>query len=328
MSWKTYCIGRVMMSMPEDRKRTWINAFDTAEVKRLPPMTEQQFWDGVETVRKRYQAQSHDDVPTRLAQFEKVGKTAAFVFYYDNAATLWGPVLDRYVYLDRDHAYEMSTGSLGTKGQAPTQALFQPYVQLYSPILERIHPLQAGQFPDRDGLCVDGAVVSGETGRNASAALISELAYGTELVVTYRENLYKVAIYNGMEDLKYDEDRAASMLTYNAPDGFKEFKVLRKRDRTLAGLAGQEFVTRTTRNDGHTLYRMQWVLKGALDGGVVKPRIVVHLNTPNTAVDNDGKPYATLPPEPELIKLWDHALSTFRWRPGALPDSQNIQVVN
>ena len=34
MSWKTHCVGRVMMAMPEDRKLTWSADFDDAEVKR------------------------------------------------------------------------------------------------------------------------------------------------------------------------------------------------------------------------------------------------------------------------------------------------------
>lgn len=328
MNWKTHCVGRVMMSMPEDRKLTWFNQFDNAEVKRLPPMTEQEFWDGVEVVRQRYLAQRHDKASSRLAHFEKVGKNAAFVAYYDNEVSYRGPNLERYVYFDRDHAYQMLTGSLSTGNTPPSTALFKPFIDLYSPIFDRIQLLAPVQLPSGDGFCVDGAVVPGDTGRNADAGLISEIAFGTELVVTYRENLYKVAIYNGVEDLKYDEDRAKSMLDYNVPEGFREFKVLRKRDRTLAGLAGQEFVTRTTRNDGHVYYRMQWTVKGELDGGVVKPRIVVHLNTPETPVDGYGKPYATLPPESDIFKLWEYALSTFKWRAGALPNGQQIQVVN
>jgi hypothetical protein len=237
-------------------------------------------------------------------------------------------VLERFVYLDKDHAYEMRTGGLNTPNVPPTPELFKSDFEKYTPILSRIHPLAPGQFPNRDGLCIDSAVVSGDTNRNARAGLISEIAYGTELVVSYRENLYKVAIYNGVEDIKYDEDRAKYMLGYAAPEGFKEFKVLRKRDRTLAGLAGQETVARTTLNNGHTYYSMQWTIKGALDGGVLKPGIVVHLNTPLTASDPSGKPYDKLPPEPELLQLWDYALSTFKWRAGALPDGQQIQAVN
>ena len=74
---------------------------------------------------------------------------------------------------------------------------------------------------------------------------------------------------------------------------------------------------------------MQWTVKGALEGGVLKPRIVVHLNTPDTALDvASGKPYDKLPPESELLKLWDYALSTFEWRAGALPNGQQIEAVN
>jgi hypothetical protein len=328
MSWKTHCVGRVMMSLPEDRPLIWTASIDVGQVKRIPALSEQQFWDGVELVRQRYLSQKHDDAPSRLAHFEKVGNTAALVFYYDNPASFWGPVLERFVYLDREHAYEFLTKGIVTKGQAPTAALFQPLVQQYAPILSRIHPLAPGQLPGRDGLCIDSAVVSGDTGRNASAALIAEIAFGTNLVVAYRENLYKVAIYSGYEELKFDEDHAANPMGYDGPDAFKDFKVLRKRERTLAGIAGQEFVTRTQRNDGQVFYSMQWTVKGALDGGVLKPRIVVHLNTPQTAMDTKGKPYDKLPPEPELLKLWDYALSTFKWREGALPDGQQIQAVN
>ncbi len=328
MSWKTHCVGRVMMSMPEDRKLTWSTDFDDAIVKRLPPMSEPAFWDGVELVRKRYLAQTHDDAPSRLAHFEKVGNNAVFVFHYDNEASFWGPVLERYVYLDRDHAYELRFGMIDTPNVAPTPELFKPYVARYTPILERIHPLQAGQFPSRDGLCVDGAVISGDTGRNARAALISELAHGTELVVAYNENNYKVLLTNSYEELKYEEDHAHALLDFDAPNGLKEYKVIRKRERSLSGIAGQEYLTRATRNDGHIVYSMQWAIKGQLDGGILKPAITVSLNTPQNPATANGKPYATLPPEAELIKLWDYALSTFKWRVGALPDGQQIQVVN
>jgi hypothetical protein len=41
------------MGMPQDRKRSWNTDFDDAIVKRLPALSEQQFGDGVEFVRKR-----------------------------------------------------------------------------------------------------------------------------------------------------------------------------------------------------------------------------------------------------------------------------------
>jgi hypothetical protein len=328
MGWKTYCVGRVTMRLPDDRPLTWSGQFDEAEVKRLAPMSEQQFWDGVEIVRQRYLAQKHGEAPNRLAHFEKTQPSAAFIAYYKSPNSFFGPVLERYVYFDREHAYEMRTGGLSTGNVAPTPALFKPYIDKYSPIFSRMHLLEAGQIAQRDGLCVDGAVVSGDTGRNAKAGLTSEIAYGTRLVIAYRENLYKVAIYNGNEDLGYAERDASRRLSAPAPEGFKAFSVLRKRDRSLGGLSGQEYITRTTLHDGHIYYSMWWIVKGALDGGLLKPRIAVHLTTPDTANDQAGKPYDTLPPEVELIKLWDYALTSLQWRAGALPDGQQIQAVN
>jgi hypothetical protein len=329
MGWKTYCVGRVTMRLPDDRPLTWSADFDDAEVKRLAPMSEQQFWDGVDVVRKRHLALKHDDAPSRLAHFEKVGSNAAFVFSYDNDATFVAPVLERFVHFDREHSYELRFGRIATGNVAPTPALFKPYIDKYSPIFGRMHLLEPGQIPQRDGLCVDGAVVSGDTGRNARVALASEIAKGSRLVVAYLENNYKVALYNGFEDLSYDEERAKRFLGYEDPEGYRSFTVVRKRERTVAGLAGQEFITRTTLTDGHTYYRMMWRVKGALDGGVIKPAIAVHLNTPKTANEiATGKPYDTLPPEPELLKLWDYALTSLQWRAGALPDGQQIQAVN
>jgi hypothetical protein len=56
--------------------------------------------------------------------------------------------------------------------------------------------------------------------------------------------------------------------------------------------------------------------------------MTIHLNTPDTANAPDGKSYASLPPEAELIELWDSVLATFRLRPGALPQGQVIRAVN
>jgi hypothetical protein len=52
------------------------------------------------------------------------------------------------------------------------------------------------------------------------------------------------------------------------------------------------------------------------------------MDTPDDAIDSDGKPYTPLPAEPELIALWDAALRTLRLRPGALPAGQVLRAVN
>jgi hypothetical protein len=230
------------------------------------------------------------------------------------------------MHMDDQHAYELKQ-SLSTGNTPPTPALFKPYVDQYSPVLSRIKPLRDGEIPSSEGLCIDGAVVSGDTGRNAKAGLNVEIANGTYLGLGYLENNYQAAMYSGFDVLKRDQDRADFALTLrNEPLGYKEFKVLRRQERALAGLRGQEFITRTTLNNGHAYYSFRYLIKGG--SGLLEPTLSIHMDTPDTANNPDGKPYATLPPEPQLIAIWDSTLATFRMRPGALPAGQVLRAVN
>ena len=329
MSWKTEYVGRVQMNFPTNRTRNWSNEFDMAVVKRLPEMTPEVFWKGVDIVRQRYENQKHSEVPTRLAHFEKLGSHAAFVMWYDNDATVWGPNMDRYLHLATVHAYSFYTRTLPIRDVKPSPSLFKPFVAQYTPIFSRIHPLKEGQAPNRDGLAIDGAVVSGDTGRNAKAGLRVEIATGTLLSIAYIENNYQVALRSSFEELAVDETLAKKMSVYDEPRAVLEFKVLRRQERTLAGIAGQEFIAKTTLKNGHSYYRFNWQVKGANDGGLLEPTIAINLNTPKYPTAHAGNPpFAELPPEPELIKLWEFALASFKWRNGALPDGQQIKAVN
>jgi hypothetical protein len=237
--------------------------------------------------------------------------------------------MNRYIHLDNLHAYEMRTGSLDTPNEPPTPQIFASSVKEYTPIFSRIHPLKEGQAPNRDGLAIDGAVVSGDTGRNAKAGLIVEIASGTDFSMAYRENHYQVALRSGFEYLALEESLAQKMSVYDDPRAIREFKVLRRQERTLAGIAGQETITRSTVKSGHSYYRFKWHVNGRNDGGILEPTIAINMQTPEYPDASPGEPpYTKLPSEPELIKLWEFALATFKWRPGALPDGQNIKAVN
>ena len=90
-----------------------------------------------------------------------------------------------------------------------------------------------------------------------------------------------------------------------------------------------ECTSRTTLHDGHTYYAMQWGTTGAqAQDSLLTPTVTVHLTTPSTRLNNDGKPYGAIPPEDDLIRTWDAVLRSFKVRPNALPDGQVIRAVN
>jgi hypothetical protein len=329
MNWQPECVGRVILNLPTDRPRSWSNEFDMAEVTRIPkPMSLADFWITVEKIKNQMAALPHSMVPTRLAHFEKTAPNAAFLIYYDNDASLWGPNLERFLHIDDAHVYQLKTPTLPIRNVKPSPELFKPYIEKYTPVLSRIHPRSEGVIPTGAGLCIDGAVVTGETGRNAKAGLNVEMAWGTYLGVGYLENNYKVSMSTGFESLERDQKRADFAMSLPAePKGYKEFKVLRKQERLLSGLLGQEFITRTTLYNGHTYYRFKFLIKGGTES-VSEPTISLHMVTPDSATSNDGKPYGAIPPEDDLIRTWDAVLRSFKVRPNALPDGQVIRAVN
>jgi hypothetical protein len=328
MSWKTECIGRVLIDMPTDRTRSWSAQFDHAHVRRLQrPLSLAQFWAGVEVVRDGYAKQTHDKHTSRLGHYERMeDRKAAFVMGYQSDASFFAPMMWRFAHLDDQHAYEFSQ-TLSTGNKAPSPELFKPYVDQYTPVLSRIKPLRDGEIPSGEGLCIDGALVGGDTGRNAKASLNVEIAAGTYFGLGYLENNYQVAMYSGFDVVQRDQERADFALTLRSEAlGYKEFKVLRRQERMLAGLRGQEFITRTTLNNGHVYYALRFLIKGGL--GVTEPSLSIHMNTPDTAKAPDGTAYTPVPPEAQLIALWDGALATLRIRPGALPAGQVLRAVN
>jgi hypothetical protein len=329
MSWKTECIGRVLIQMPTDRPRSWSAQIDVGSVRRLQrPLSLNEFWAGVEHVRDAYAKQTHRRQPTRLGHYERMdAQRAAVVIGYDSPNSFFAPRFLRFLHLGEQHAYEFDR-TLDHGNTPPSPELFKPYIEQYSGVFGRMRALREGEIPTEAGLCIDGALVQGETGRNARAGINVEIAHGTRLGFGYVENNFRVSLESAFEMLKRDQNRAEYGLTFTKePLGYKEFKVLRRQERSLGGLQGQEFITRTTLNNGHTYYGFMWGTKGA-EGGLLTPTISVHLNTPPTSDSNDGKPYASLPPEAELIELWDSVLATFRLRPGALPAGQGIRAVN
>ena len=92
MSWKTECIGRVLIDMPTDRPRSWSAQIDAATVRRLQsPLSAAQFWAGVETVRDQYARQKHDEHSSRLGHYERMdARKVAIVIGYDSRSPTHG----------------------------------------------------------------------------------------------------------------------------------------------------------------------------------------------------------------------------------------------
>lgn len=326
--WKTESVGRVLIDLPTRRPRYWGSEFDGATVRQMQrPLTPSQFWARVHAVRDEYAQQKHRKESTRLANYVRPhGLNAALVIGYANDGSSNSSEMWRWVHLDEQHAFEfVQTLDLGKL--PPSAQRFQSVLESALSALSRISPLAEGEIPNAEGLSIEGAVVSGETGSNARATLIVEVAHGVLLSISYRENNDPGERYSGFEALNRLVNRAQLDLRFpNQPTATRELKVLRRQERTLSGLRGQEFITRTTLNNGQIYYAMQFLIKGGR--GLLEPTVSIQFTTSDTPRESDGLSYAVLPAEPVLIALWDAVLDSFKVRPGALPAGQALHAIN
>ncbi len=323
MSWCTQAVGRLLIDLPRGRPQRWIQSFDAAAVRRLHrPMAQATFWVGVEGVRAHYAGRPHRQHDSCLAHHERhEAESEAVVIGYASPHSFWAPELWRFVHRGAQHAYEWKVTALDTENQPPSPELWGPHLRASQAVLAGLQPLPEGELPRTEGLCLDGACIAGDTGPNAQVALTVEIAPGTHLGVGYQENRRGCILNTAAQLLQAEQVRAeAAQAQAQDGQGLRDFALLRWRECPLGGLTAQEFITRSRWGDGHVQYRfMAWV-SGGLDS-LLTPTLAVHLTTPA----RPGQALADLPPESDLLALWDSVLPSVQQRPHALPGNQRLR---
>ncbi len=93
-------------------------------------------------------------------------------------------------------------------------------------------------------------------------------------------------------------------------------RTLRRRERPLAGLDGQEMLTQISAN-GVTAYYFIWEAKGAPDS-VIHPNTHIELRIGGEHNKQTNRRESSALSEEDALVLWDIMLNSFHLRPGAL----------
>jgi hypothetical protein len=175
--------------------------------------------------------------------------------------------------------------------------------------MQRIKARDNGVVPTEAGYCFDGGLITGGTKFHELATAYFErpstpgcAIFGIEM----RPNLPS-------DDKLLDRVPKLMQMMGNLASNTR---TLRRGDRPLAGLDGQEMLTKISA-DGVTAYYFIWEAKG-------EPKSVTH---PNTHIElrlggelntkTEQRDSSTLS-EQEALGLWDDILNSFHLRPGAV----------
>lgn len=304
---KSVCVGRLEIDLPAKGSLEWRASFDQAEVTRVrpPAQSADTFWSRVESRKVELESLSHRTEGNRLGLHEKIGDNAAIILYRDRGHRKGSYMMERYLWLgDRGYLFESGPWSNDVRDK----------VDRNSHVFSLLTPHDRNGQPQASGFCIEGATVTGDFGQISAGGIVelsnweaARLNFGTfenypptELDRTAFEEVERdQAFYRA---IKGDSDFRAE------PDSPKDFEVLRRRELSVGGFAGQEAAWRKTLNNGAVLYQVIW-RTDELIGQKTSPGIALGLRTG----DESGSGNAT-PSEEELLALWDAVLDSVRLR--------------
>lgn len=183
-------------------------------------------------------------------------------------------------------------------------------------LISRIKYRDTWEIPTEPGYCFNGGLI---TGKQEFAELTSQsFGFGRELGNGANDISITLdmrpSVPMDQKDKLLDRISAASLAVANLGLA-SSMHILRKGNRPLAGMSGQEILMRIRQQDGLTGFLFIWEAQGTLDS-VAQPHAHIEMQFGNT--DSDGEAVPSPLEEGQAIELWDNMMNSFQLRPNAV----------
>jgi hypothetical protein len=310
------CFGRFEVSIPRGGAKDWQTDVDWAQMTRLPLTlrSADDFWGYVEARKQFLQSQKHATEPSLLSYYEKVGDHAAMLLHRKDPSNKSTFYLERYLWLG-DRGYFFKSLGQGEKVKARLEGFKQ--------IFTRLVPHGPNGMPAAQGVCLDGATLTGVIPQISNRLVIRPVKLkGAVLFFGTSESADPTTVKDtpGLDERTMSaignleiERQKYDYLKVNTSDGDpgapKSFEVLRKGSRTIAGRSGEEVVWRTHYHNGAVTYHFLWMNADKAPSTPKNPSLTVDFQ-----VGDEMDPSIKPPPEPQLFGVWDATLESVKPR--------------
>jgi len=316
----TVCVGRVLVDLPEGGKMDWQQQFDRATVDRLPSSvnTTSLFWAFVGERKVELERPTKARPQGTLGIYKKIGDNAVIMQFRDaEIADLQGYYTERYLWLG-NWGYKYKTGGLYDNQAAELLAQIENNFR-------KVVPVNNFHLPQEPGFCIDGALVTGKVGpiwsgvsssikgwKNTSVNAGASEDDGTRTKFSWEKVGHPLPIPTPFDDLKMFKSWVNESKRSGDDDRAVSFEVLRKENRQLAGMQGEEIAVKATLANGQEWYRFEWNSPNDTTKSR-KPGFAFGLEAGN----KDYTPnYVPPPSQDDLFALWDAMLDSLKPRPG------------
>lgn len=316
----TVCVGRMLVNLPEGGQMDWQQHFDYAQVLRLATSVNDAsaFWAMVEKKKNALASEKHNTEPSLLSGYLKVGDDAAMLLHRESASDVYGYDLDRYLWLGH-WGYWFESKALFDNSQKNQFSTFDK-------AFKQLVPINNLQPPKEPGFCIDGALVTGKIGpiwsgvsssikgwKNISVNAGASEDDGTRAKFSWEKVDHPLPTSTPFDDLEMFKSWADESKRSDDDDRVISFEVLRKENRQLAGMPGEEIAVKATLANGQEWYRFEW---SSANDATRSRKSGFSLGLEAGAKDYTPR-YAPPPPQDDLLGLWDAMSSSVKPRSDA-----------
>jgi hypothetical protein len=308
---KTVCVGRFLLDVPVDAQVSIGSAtIDGLDITHYGNETAEQF--DHRTARRTAEINADETAASRTSmeseQEIRQDTVRGKIFVFNRQASYY-----------LSNGEKMPTLSVSIDGYANVYGMSLRFSAVtYKPeaipdvarLLAHLQPLEQGSLPKQPGFCLDGAFLL------------------DPLTAERGEHIVMFAGMPGHEDLGVG---MATMAGHTPGPGLIErstasrtgsyaflnsrLSALRKGQRTIHGIPGEEFVFKSRENNGTTGYAFNWETQGT-ESDVLRPFVSLELQA-GMSLRAGGAPVQATLPEAALFDLWQSMTSSLRVRPVA-----------
>ena len=310
-TWTPFCFGRLMMLLPPGSSTGLRSTFWTKDLTLREDLTTMQHLHAeVQAKEQAFKSQKHQDFGNRYIETLGLGGKGVSVWGYEHED------INRFnkKHSIQTHSYFYSEKPFRVWYLTDTYPHDSADVarEYFGKLARELRPLADGEVPTEPGFVVKGGIVRTQEWRAEGAKTYLDLPFfnnpidpSTSLVGF---NMDSVAMgVNGSRLL----DRISSI--QDALAALRGARVIRKGERKINGLTGDEYLYRERTKDGRwTAYKFLWEMPGKAEN-IYEPNIKLSMDVVEpVTVQYPDPPFKS---DEEALAFWDAVTSTLRLRP-------------
>jgi hypothetical protein len=314
------CVGRMLVDLPKGGQMDWQQQIDLAMVSKLPDSinTEAAFLGYVQKRRSELGQPNYGNPKGRMGPVDDISENSTILQFRPESGYDAGYETEGYLFLGYS-GYQFKVG--GVFNNEASEVLHRikdsfPEMQL----INNAHP------PQEPGFCIGGALIAGKIGpiwsgvsvgvkgwKGVSASAGASEDDGSRPRPSWEKGHHALPIPTPFDNLEMFKSWADESKRSGDDDRAVSFEVLRKDNRQLAGMLGEEIAVKATLANGQEWYRFEWNSPNDTTKSQ-KPGFAFGLEAGKKDYTPD---YVPPPSQDDLLALWDAMLDSLKPRPGA-----------